>query len=116
MWSLGIVYCCLKFEGFYELLESKVKSIEDYLTFFDFLVGYSDLGGLSYISNGTFSKLVDLSMQMNNSKFEKYQNKIQKWRKQIFSCQILKGLLNFECAERLTCKEILEFDLLREPP
>lgn len=49
IWSLGVVYCCLFLDGFWECLTSIIHSIEDYLIFFDGLLNFTKLRNLTYL-------------------------------------------------------------------
>lgn len=57
LWSLGVIYCCLHFDGFYSYIKSNIQSLEDYLIFFDLLVGYPQSEPLSYIPLKVYEKL-----------------------------------------------------------
>lgn len=52
-----MIYCCLHFDGFYSYIKSNIQSLEDYLIFFDLLVGYPQSEPLSYIPLKVYEKL-----------------------------------------------------------
>jgi serine/threonine protein kinase len=116
IWSLGMIFCCIRLGNKFVAESMRVTSLDDYLLFVHFLVGIPVEEHLSYIGRLSISRLTKLleGKERTSASFDvKY---IQQCGDELRHIEILSYMLHFEPSKRIDCGDILKFDLFRESP
>jgi serine/threonine protein kinase len=116
IWSLGMIFCCIRLGNRFVAESMRVASLDDYLLFVHYLVGIPVEEHLSYIGRLSIARLTKLleGKERTNASFDvKY---VQQCGEELRNIEILGYMLHFEPSKRIDCGDILKFDLFRESP
>lgn len=116
IWALGVIYCCLYFEGFYEFIKFNVQTIEDYLLLLDSLLDLRKMRKVSFLPPQTLTNLSQLIAEIDDSGWKKFSELFDEWRIQLSESQVVSRMFSFDPKTRMDCSSILEFDFFSERP